>query len=61
MVKDVMDDQQGGRHGELADGVPTNAARERANDRRDKIAHEMWQEYQNILQERGLDNEFAPL
>jgi hypothetical protein len=39
--------------GELAVGPPTRQARTRANQRRDRIATEMWDSYQEYLRERG--------
>jgi hypothetical protein len=39
--------------GELAEGQTRTAEKRRANTRQDKIAAEMWQQYQAELQERG--------
>jgi hypothetical protein len=36
--------------GELGRGPATSAERARANERRDKIAAEMWQQYQDYLE-----------
>jgi hypothetical protein len=40
--------------GELAEGQTRTAEKRRANARRDGIAAEMWEQYQALLQERGL-------
>jgi hypothetical protein len=39
--------------GDLANGPPTNQARERGNSRRDEIAALMWADYQRYLAEGG--------
>jgi ATP:corrinoid adenosyltransferase len=48
------DFQLGGRNGELAQGPPTIAARERARVRRDAIAQEMWEQYQQVIEDCAL-------
>jgi hypothetical protein len=44
-IMDPMDPEPGARAGELAQGVPRAAERDRANQRRDRIAKEMWDQY----------------
>ena len=39
--------------GELAEGETRPAEKRRANERRDQIAAEMWEQYQGELQVRG--------
>jgi hypothetical protein len=44
--ENILDPDPGARVGELADGLPRAAERERANDRRGDIAQWMWAQYQ---------------
>ena len=44
-IVDPIDLEPGERVGELAQGVPRAAERDRANQRRDRIAKEMWDQY----------------
>jgi len=41
--------------GELAEGLPGAAEKRQANDRRARIAREMWTQYQAVLSERNTD------
>lgn len=50
---DFYDPSPGERNGDLGNGAATAAEREWAAERRDQIAEEMWQDYQNILEERN--------
>jgi hypothetical protein len=50
---DSEDLEPGEYLGELALGPPRAAERERANTRRDRIAQDMWVQYQTTLQERN--------
>jgi hypothetical protein len=43
--------------GELATGPVTHAESARANERRDKMAAEMWEQYQNYLESRVARNQ----
>jgi hypothetical protein len=43
--------------GELAIGPVTSQERVRANERRDKIAGEMWEQYQRYLESRAARSE----
>jgi hypothetical protein len=45
----LFDPDPGAHTGELADGLPRAAERERANNRRDDIARQMWAQYQAYL------------
>jgi hypothetical protein len=44
-IMDPMDPEPSARAGELAQGVPRAAERDRANQRQDQIAKEMWHQY----------------
>ena len=54
---DDEDDWMHGVHGDgvgiLAEGPAGEVERDRANERRDRIAQEMWRDYQEVLAERG--------
>lgn len=50
---EAEDIQPGWRSGDLADGLPQRAERERANNRRDDIANAMWVQYQQHLAAGG--------
>jgi len=59
---DVEDSQPGTRveesaaaEGQLAEGLPGVAERRDANDRRDRIAREMWIQYQAVLLQRDTE------
>jgi hypothetical protein len=54
---DVEDTQPGWHSGDLAGGIPPNAERQRANTRRDQIAEDMWQQYQQHLAMGHRDDE----
>jgi hypothetical protein len=43
--EDPIDPDPGARTGELAQGLPRAAERERTNSRRDNIAQQMWVQY----------------
>ncbi len=43
--------------GELGAGPMTPDERNRANERRDKIANDMWEQYQRYLESRAARNE----
>jgi hypothetical protein len=47
--REAVDIEPGWRSGDLADGVPQRAERERANNRREEIAEAMWVQYQGQL------------
>ena len=47
--QEVVDPQPGWHSGDLADGLPAHAERDRANNRRDVIAGAMWVQYQQHL------------
>jgi hypothetical protein len=44
-IADPMDPKPGARAGELAEGVPRAAEKDRVNRRRDQIAQQMWDQY----------------
>jgi hypothetical protein len=44
-IADPVDPEPGTRVEELAQGIPSAAERDRANQRRDRIAQEMWTQY----------------
>jgi hypothetical protein len=44
-IVDPMDPKPGTQMGELAEGVPRAAERDRVKERRDIIAQEMWDQY----------------
>ena len=44
-IADPMDPELGARAGELAEGVPRAAEKDRVNCRRDQIAQQMWDQY----------------
>jgi hypothetical protein len=50
---DAEDIEEGFFAGGLAEGQTRMAEKRRANARRDRIAAEMWEQYQAELQERG--------
>jgi hypothetical protein len=59
---DVEDPQPGTRtagppaeEGQLAEGLPSAAERQQAHERRDKIAQEMWMQYQAELLRRTIE------
>ena len=61
---DNVDDPQPGAHmegpaaaeeGQLADGLPGVAEREQTNERQDRIAQEMWTQYQAELSRHNLE------
>lgn len=58
---DVKDPQPGARmegaaaEGQLADGLPRTAERRQTNERRDRIAQDMWVQYQAELSWRNLE------
>lgn len=47
--KEALDIEPGWHSGDLADGVPQRAEKERANRRCDEIADAMWVQYQQHL------------
>jgi hypothetical protein len=49
--QETSDIEPGWRSGDLADGLPKRAERERASNRRDEIAEAMWVQYQQHLAE----------
>jgi hypothetical protein len=55
VIDDLSDEDDGGDIfvGELACGPPDNEARDRAHDKRDKIAEAMWNDYTTYLAQRG--------
>ena len=55
--QEAEDAQPGWRSGDLAEGIPQNAERRRANSRRDRIAEDMWQQYQRHLATGHQDDE----
>jgi hypothetical protein len=44
-IVDPMDPKPGAQMGELEEGVPRAAERDQANERRDIITQEMWDQY----------------
>jgi hypothetical protein len=44
-IMDPVDPEPGAQAGELAQGVPRAAEKDRKNQRRDRIAKEMWDQY----------------
>jgi hypothetical protein len=41
--------------GVLAEGPPSNEARNHAHERRDEIARQMWEDFNNVRAHRGLE------
>ena len=59
---DDVEDPQPGAHmegaaaeGQLADGLPRTAERQQTNERWDRIAQDMWVQYQAELSQRNLE------
>ena len=44
-IADPMDPELGARAGELVEGVPRAAEKDRVNRRRDQIVQQMWDQY----------------
>jgi hypothetical protein len=44
-IADPMDPELGARAGELVEGVPRAAEKDRVNFRRDQIVQQMWDQY----------------
>jgi hypothetical protein len=57
--QEAEDVQPGWRSGDLAEGIPRRAERERANNRRDAIAKAMWAQYQQHLAAGHEDGEMG--